>query len=198
MSKVCTKCKVEKPVVDFYKDKRHSCGLQSHCKLCFKKQHDEYHNSKQYREWLRKYISTEEFRNRNMLAQRKTRKTDKNKAWWKKYRQTEPLKSYIIAYNKEYRKEYIKTEKGKAHRLIKSMRRRARKLSTSDGTVTKTAIDTMLLKQGHKCKLCEVCLIENKKNLDHIIPLSKGGIHSMSNVQWLCKSCNCKKSDKIL
>lgn len=34
--------------------------------------------------------------------------------------------------------------------------------------------------------------------LDHVIPLSKGGLHCYANVQCLCRSCNLSKSDKII
>lgn len=34
--------------------------------------------------------------------------------------------------------------------------------------------------------------------VDHIIPLSKGGRHSLDNMQWLTKSLNSKKHTKIL
>lgn len=35
-------------------------------------------------------------------------------------------------------------------------------------------------------------------NLDHIIPLSKGGTHTKDNVQCLCRACNLEKSDIVL
>ena len=34
--------------------------------------------------------------------------------------------------------------------------------------------------------------------IDHVLPLSKGGMHSWSNVRLACKDCNSKKSDAVL
>lgn len=33
----------------------------------------------------------------------------------------------------------------------------------------------------------------NYPSMDHIIPLSKGGVHEWDNMQLLCRSCNCMK-----
>jgi hypothetical protein len=37
MVKVCTKCKVEKELTEFHKDKRSKDGLRSKCKSCRRK-----------------------------------------------------------------------------------------------------------------------------------------------------------------
>ncbi len=37
----------------------------------------------------------------------------------------------------------------------------------------------------------------NSPELDHVIPISKGGSHTYSNVQLLCRQCNANKSDKV-
>ncbi len=34
--------------------------------------------------------------------------------------------------------------------------------------------------------------------IDHIIPVSKGGKTTLSNLQVLCANCNREKSDKII
>jgi 5-methylcytosine-specific restriction endonuclease McrA len=36
----------------------------------------------------------------------------------------------------------------------------------------------------------------NAPTLDHIVPLSKGGLHSYENVQTLCSSCNSQKGNR--
>jgi 5-methylcytosine-specific restriction endonuclease McrA len=38
----------------------------------------------------------------------------------------------------------------------------------------------------------------DKANIDHIIPISKGGNSEPSNLQILCRTCNFKKKDKII
>lgn len=55
-------------------------------------------------------------------------------------------------------------------------------------------------RDNYTCKQCGAS-IKNEPNLlleiDHIIPLSKGGITCESNLQTLCWRCNRKKSNKI-
>jgi 5-methylcytosine-specific restriction endonuclease McrA len=38
----------------------------------------------------------------------------------------------------------------------------------------------------------------DKYEVDHIIPISKGGKHSLSNLQYLTKEENRRKSNKII
>jgi hypothetical protein len=43
---------------------------------------------------------------------------------------------------------------------------------------------------------CANCLAKcGDLQVDHIIPLSRGGTHSLDNMQWLCGWCNVRKSD---
>ncbi len=45
---------------------------------------------------------------------------------------------------------------------------------------------------------CMRCGSTTNLQLEHIVPVSKGGLHDMSNFQILCKSCNCSKSTKTI
>ncbi len=44
---------------------------------------------------------------------------------------------------------------------------------------------------------CQKCGIQEDLEVDHIIPLSKGGKDELINLQTLCKPCNVRKKDKI-
>lgn len=46
-------------------------------------------------------------------------------------------------------------------------------------------------------KRCSICGSTDNLELDHIIPKSKGGTDDSSNLQWLCKTHNRQKLDKI-
>ena len=48
-----------------------------------------------------------------------------------------------------------------------------------------------------KCVKPEGYNLENEATIDHIIPLSKNGLHAWSNVQMLCRRCNTAKRDTI-
>ena len=54
--------------------------------------------------------------------------------------------------------------------------------------------DRILKKYNNKCVRCE-----STQNLevDHIMPLTRGGRHNEDNFQILCRSCNRKKSNNI-
>jgi len=67
--------------------------------------------------------------------------------------------------------------------------------------MTSTLRDEIKKRDNYKCRLCGIC-IEDEPNIlleiDHIIPLSKGGMTTYDNLQTLCWKCNRAKGAKIL
>ena len=63
--------------------------------------------------------------------------------------------------------------------------------------MTESLIYEVLKRDGYKCKICGVSASDGAKlEVDHIIPISKGGKTVIDNLQTLCRSCNRGKSDK--
>jgi 5-methylcytosine-specific restriction endonuclease McrA len=53
----------------------------------------------------------------------------------------------------------------------------------------------ILAKQAGRCAICTIPLDESME-IDHIVPIAKGGSSDKENLQWLCPDCNSFKSDK--
>lgn len=66
-------------------------------------------------------------------------------------------------------------------------------------------LQKLFIRDGKRCKACGTRCVKpegynqpNEANIDHIMPLSKGGLHTWSNVQLPCRTCNIAKSNKVL
>lgn len=55
---------------------------------------------------------------------------------------------------------------------------------------------SVLKKYNFKCSACGKSVNEVKLQIDHIIPVSKGGKTEISNLQTLCEQCNSGKSNR--
>ena len=53
-----------------------------------------------------------------------------------------------------------------------------------------------LLKDIKHCPYCGIDLVRENTHLDHMKPVSKGGLHSKHNIIPCCSKCNIKKRDK--
>lgn len=49
----------------------------------------------------------------------------------------------------------------------------------------------------YQCQSCGKSDRETQLNVDHIIPLAKGGSNDISNLQTLCEQCNQQKKDNL-
>lgn len=71
--------------------------------------------------------------------------------------------------------------------------RRNRKEDADDGTLTNEVMRA-LYANAHDCPYCDKPM--TRKTLDHMIPLARGGMHSVVNAVIACQSCNCSKRMK--
>lgn len=134
----------------------------------------------------------------NWISFRCKRCTIIKNAQWKK---ANPEKVHL-SQNKYYRKNTTKclaairvwTKNHREQAVLRCHSYRAKKKSNTIGKVTPEAWSFMVNAYGNKC-LCCGC-VDKKLTIDHVIPISQGGAHSLSNLQPLCKSCNCSKNKR--
>lgn len=80
-------------------------------------------------------------------------------------------------------------------------------LLEKDGVIKRSYIPTWLqdgvfLRDRGRCQICgtdltKVLKLENKINIDHIIPLEQGGSNDPTNFQLTCETCNKSKGDRV-
>ena len=70
--------------------------------------------------------------------------------------------------------------------------RRAR-LINAKGNFTSKDVEVLKKIQKGKCANCKEKILNNRCEIDHIFPLSKGGDNSKGNLQILCVTCNREK-----
>lgn len=92
------------------------------------------------------------------------------------------------------------TESAKAAKqAAKALRRMRRQMST----VELFSATRVFERDGWQCQGCGCDTpkdlrgknVDNSPELDHVVPLAKGGEHSMRNAQTLCRVCNILKAD---
>lgn len=198
--KECTKCRETKVINEFYLDKKKKDGLFSACKSCIKRSNKAYkalevspetrkaYNKKYYSNNSEKIIK--KVQDRLLVKDNKENKIAYDKEYSSKNRDR---------YN-ECQRKYAKTDSGKASQSVRRTLRRERIIITDDSTITKDALVELFIEQNNKCFHCGIVLDKETPraiHLDHIIPLSKGGQHTLSNVKWSCADCNMKKGCKL-
>jgi len=191
---LCKACGELKPLTEFYIEKKSKRGRHIICKECFaKKDRQRYLTNrgaslKRAREYYRSHQDQKHAydlsRYRSNLNQERARA--------RRYRESHRTK------RRESNRKYIQTENGKVHKLLAKHCRRARERK-SIVDLTPNQWLRILKNQKHRCNLCGKRFTKTQlATLDHIIPLSKGGDLTSTNVQALCRSCNSSKQAKIL
>ena len=154
------------------------------------------------------WIQTE----RGKISHRKSSKKwrENNPEWIKKNRkeQYKEYKEYkkqlseddlkkVRKYQSEYRKRWLKTEKGKAFNQRLKITRRTREKNIINTLTAQEWVD-ILKEYKFRCAYCgkEFTLFD-RETRDHVIPISKGGDNVKENIVPACQSCNSKKGDRI-
>ena len=143
-----------------------------------------YASAENRRAYCRKRYATDpEYRNK---ALQRGKRRDKSK--FNSYRREWRKRAYVVKKERDYQKKW--EAKHPRRNAEHSGLWRARKVATSVGPVDYTK--TMKDARG-KCQICLKPFGLEQINIDHIIPLARGGTHTQRNLQASHASCNRKK-----
>lgn len=96
----------------------------------------------------------------------------------------------IRAYMKAYRERNLERMNERARIGCANRRARRRK---AGGRFTRQEWDALCERQGHACLRCGAV---GKLTVDHVVPISAGGVNTIDNIQGLCGTCNRSKATK--
>lgn len=82
----------------------------------------------------------------------------------------------------------------RAKNRLHQFNRKRKVKATCDGTINSDFLKKLF--NNDKCCYCNKICSEEEKTIEHIVPLNKGGLHTSSNVNMSCFSCNSSKRDR--
>lgn len=189
--RICSKCHIPQPLVEFYVDASKHDGYALQCKTC-------------------KRATVKKYRTDNPekihASKRAWKVTDQGRdAGRRHYHAHRDI--YIKKSRERYRKNpALSSEKQRAWRIKNpakaqiiidraNTKRQELYQNAPLNNFTYGQFPTILAMHHYVCFWCG--FPSNRLEQDHIIPLSRGGPHTASNIVPACRSCNASKNDKM-
>jgi hypothetical protein len=218
--KICSKCKVEKDICEYHKDKNKKDGLNTYCKLCTINHSKEYYENNKEKILLSNKNSrsdyNKEYREKNKEKEKERFKIyyynnlDKMKERQKLYNESNPEKIKILRQqsklkNKEKNKEkniHIITWRSLLNNSLKRFN-----TNKENKTIELLGYSAQDLKEHLESKFLEGMSWNNRSewHIDHIIPVSSFNksekmsvVNSLDNLQPLWAKDNLSKGSKII
>lgn len=220
--KICSKCKASKSDDEFAKRSSSKDGLDSRCLVCVRENSKisrEKNKNKNSQINLNKLLKKtcpicREEKNisdfgtnpgskdglRNECKQCRNFKSKDRYENDLEFREKESLRHSIIYQNNkaiilDRTKKWSKQNPDK--KVEQAHRRRARLYGQLDFDLPPNFVNLIKENQNNKCVYCSID-IKNKYTIDHVIPISRGGKHSIENIVISCPTCNFSKHTKTL
>lgn len=183
--KQCTQCGEWKSINDFHRNagkKSNKDGRLPSCKACAlsRAAKRRIENVEKEREDYRKWYADNKEKVQAKIHARYIANLEENR----EKKRTSARKSY--------KKDPLKFIK----RQLQHKRNRRARIEGNGGKITDKQWNSLKEFYNFTCLCCGRKEPEIKLELDHVIPISLGGMHDIDNAQPLCKSCNSSKRAK--
>lgn len=173
--KSCKDCKLDKPISEYSVSKTTKDKINIICKSCAVARSTKWRaaNKERANERYRKHYAenSERYKEKGRI---------RNRAWYLSHQEEQKQRS------KEYRIAHPEVKR------VSENKRRTAKAGGGTFFILPKEI-TKLLSSN-----CSYCGTAENVTLDHIVPISRGGKHSIGNLQSLCGSCNSSKNAKTI
>jgi 5-methylcytosine-specific restriction endonuclease McrA len=201
MVKACKHCLLELPLEQFYPHKRAADGHESICKKCSKVKTYAYRaaNRKKVAAYQQRYKRRQAGLETPVRVQTEEEARASRLAAGKRYALAHPeldrmrkkrwRRENSAAVN-EYQRVYMvkwRAENRERDNLLKARYRHARRAA---GELP--PVDTLLALLKRPCAYCSGLAVE----IDHVIPVSKGGSNALENLAPACRGCNASKRNR--
>lgn len=120
---------------------------------------------------------------------------------WRKYGVPERKMEYAKTPEEKRSKATVRMRRYRAttHGKIRGRWSRGKQRVTTAWIIPGVTKAQLLALCGQQaCGICGEVIAEVDKTIDHIIPLAKGGMHALENLQMAHRLCNQRKRDRIL
>lgn len=163
VSKICSKCGIDRPLSEYFRQTKGLFGRQASCKSCYRL----YDKRLDYKlEWLRK-------------------NKEKSNAASKRWRQKNPEKF------RDSKKDWNKRNPDRVaiHKKTYKHKRRQRMATNGRNDLTTAQIRKLFAQYTS----CIYCGSSTKLTLEHLKPISCGGENTIENCAVACSACNSDK-----
>lgn len=197
--KRCSKCHIAKDTNQFHRNRHNPDGLQHYCKACRKLQVDE-KELERVRTYYHNIAGT------GKIPAEKLCRTCNRVLPAKEFTRWKYSKTGLVSQCKECHKKkhaYRAVECARKRRLSqpgfnRDQKNKRKALKRGAPRIEAISRRKVYERDNGKCYMCGIHLPFNKFELEHVIPLIRGGCHTYDNVKVACRSCNARKHTKLL